>query len=86
MRATVSTARSAPPEIFHSFSRKFRSNELTAPAALAACMPSMITSGVVGESAAKMPPLWNQRTPPAKIVFQSKSPASSRPAASLERL
>ena len=38
-----------------------------APAALAAFMPSMITSGVVGDSAAKMPPLWNQRTPPAKI-------------------
>ena len=28
----------------------------------------MITSGVVGDRAAKMPPLWNQRTPPAKIA------------------
>ena len=86
IRATVSTARSAPPEIFQSFSRKLRSKEQTAPAALAAFMPSMMTSGVVGESAAKMPPLWNQRTPPAKIAFQSKSPGFSRPAASFERL
>ena len=29
----------------------------------------MITSAVVGESAAKMPPLWNQRTPPAEDRF-----------------
>ena len=50
---------------------------MTAPAALAACMPSMITSAVVSESAAKIPPLWNQRTPPAKIAFQSKSPGFS---------
>ena len=40
-------------------------------------MPSIITSDVVSESAAKMPPLWNQRTPPAKIAFQSKSPGFS---------
>ena len=33
-----------------------------------------------------MPPLWNQRTPPANIAFQSKSPAFNRPAASFERL
>ena len=33
-----------------------------------------------------MPPLWNQRTPPAKIAFQSKSPGFSSAAASLERL
>ena len=63
-----------------------RSKEQTAPAALAACMPSMITSAVVGDSAAKMPPLWNQRTPPAKIAFQSKSPGFSSAAASFERL
>jgi len=31
----------------------------------------MMTSAVVSDSAAKMPPLWNQRTPPPKIVFQS---------------
>ena len=49
-------------------------------------MPSMINSGVVSESAAKIPPLWNQRTPPAKIPFQSKSPGRSRAAASLLRL
>ena len=59
---------------------------MMAPAALAACMPSMMTFGVVGESAAKMPPLWNQRTPPAKISFQSKSPGLSCAAASLQRL
>ena len=72
--------------MFQSFSRKFRSKDTTAPAALAACMPSMITSAVVGDSAAKMPPLWNQRTPPAKMLFQSKSPGLSSAAASLERL
>ncbi len=49
-------------------------------------MPSMMTSAVVAESAAKMPPLWNQRTPPAKIAFQSKSPGFSSAAASFERL
>ena len=52
----------------------------------AAFIPSMIRSGVVDESAEKMPPLWNQRTPPAMIVFQSKSPTFSRAAASLLRL
>jgi hypothetical protein len=39
---------------------------VTAPAALAAFMPSMISSPVVSDSAAKMPPLWNQRTPRAE--------------------
>jgi len=29
----------------------------------------MISSAVLGESAAKMPPEWNQRMPPAKMVF-----------------
>ena len=57
-----------------------------APAALAAFIPSMISSPVVADSDAKMPPLWNQRTPPAKILFQSKSPGFSCAAASLERL
>ena len=41
---------------------------------------------VVGESAAKMPPEWNQRTPEAKMAFQSKSPGFKRAAASLDRL
>ncbi len=50
---------------------------MTAPAALAAFMPSMISSAVVSESAAKMPPEWNHCTPPAKIAFQSKSPGLS---------
>ena len=38
---------------------------------------------MVGDRAAKMPPLWNQRTPPWKMAFQSKSPGFRRPAASL---
>ena len=50
---------------------------MTAPAALAAFMASMMTSPVVSDSAAKMPPLWNQRTPPPKISFQLKSPGLS---------
>ncbi|MFO0822315.1 MAG: hypothetical protein U0792_04230 [Gemmataceae bacterium] len=41
---------------------------------------------MVSESAAKMPPEWNQRTPPAKIDFQSKSPGLSMAPASFERL
>ena len=49
-------------------------------------MPSMISSGVVGDSDAKMPPLWNQRAPPAKIAAQSKSPGFSSAAASFDRL
>jgi hypothetical protein len=84
--AITATARSAPPETFQSFSRKLRSNEQTAPAALAARIPSAISSAVVGESAAKMPPLWNQRTPPWKIAGQSKSPGLSSAAASFARL
>ena len=86
MRRIVSCARPSPPNTFQSFSRKFRSKETTAPAALAADIPSMMTPGVVGDSAAKMPPLWNQRTPPARIDFQSKSPGFSRAPASLARL
>ena len=31
-------------------------------------MPSMISSDVVPESAAKIPPEWNQRTPPPKLL------------------
>jgi hypothetical protein len=57
-RLSVATACSRPPDAFQSFSRKFRSNDTTAPRALAARMPSMINSGVDGPSAAKMPPLW----------------------------
>jgi len=34
----------------------------------------MMTSPVVSDSAEKMPPLWNQRTPAPKIFSQSKSP------------
>ena len=34
----------------------------------------MISSEVVSDRAAKIPPEWNQRTPPAKIFAQSKSP------------
>ena len=45
-----------------------------------------VRAPVVWDRAAKMPPLWNQRTPPAKMDFQSKSPGLSRPAASLARL
>ncbi len=82
----VSTAFSSPPRIFHSFSRKLRSNDVTAPAALAAFIISAASSAVVGESAAKMPPQCTQRTPPAKIAFQSKSPGFSCAAASFERL
>ena len=86
MRPMTPTAREAPPQMLQSFSRKFRSNDVTAPAAFAAFIPSMITSPVVSESDAKMPPLWNQRTPPAKIAVQSKSPGLSSAAASLARL
>ena len=46
----------------------------------------MISSAVVSDSDAKMPPLWNQRTPAPKIAFQSKSPGLSSAAASLDRL
>ena len=53
---------------------------------LAAFMASMINSPVVSESAAKMPPLWNQRTPWPKISFQLKSPGLSNAPASLLRL
>src|SRR5216110_3464237 len=77
---------SRPPEICHSLARKFRSKEITAPAALAAFIPSMMTSGVVGDRAAKIPPLWNHRTPPPVIAFQSKSPGLSSAPASFERL
>jgi hypothetical protein len=86
MRATTATARSAPPNTRQSFSRKFRSKDVTAPAARAARIASMISSPVVSESAAKIPPLWNHRTPPPKMVFQSKSPGLRRAAASFERL
>ena len=48
------------------------------PASWAACMASMATSGVVPDSAAKMPPQWNQRAPSSlKIFFQSMSPGLS---------
>ena len=86
MRPMTPTARDSPPQIAQSFSRKLRSNEVTAPAAFAAFMPSMMSSPVVSESDAKMPPLWNQRTPPPKMAFQSTSPGFSCAAASFERL
>ena len=57
-----------------------------APLFFAACIASMINSAVVSDNAAKMPPLWNHRTPPPKIPFQSKSPGFSSAAASLLRL
>jgi hypothetical protein len=85
MRRMTEVAFSCPPQRFQSLARKFRSNETTAPAALAAYMPSIITSPVVPESAAKMPQLWNRRTPPAKMVCQSKAPGLSWAAASFER-
>ena len=44
----------------------------------AAVMASLATSGVVSESAAKMPPVWSQRAPSfPKIRSQSKSPGFS---------
>ena len=49
-------------------------------------MASMMSSEVELERAAKIPPLWNQRTPLPKISFQSKSPGFSWAAASLARL
>ena len=86
MRPMTSTAFWSPPQMFQSFWRKLRSKLVIAPAALAAFMPSAISSPVVSDSAAKMPPLWNQRAPPAKILLQSKSPGLSNAPASLERL
>ena len=46
------------------------------PAARAASIASPATPKVESESAAKMPPVWNQREPCSalKIDFQSKSP------------
>ena len=46
------------------------------PCARAASMASAATSAVEADSAAKMPPVWNQREPFAapKIEVQSKSP------------
>jgi len=49
-------------------------------------MPSMISSPVPSDNAAKMPPLWNQRTPPPKMAFQSTSPGFISEAASWARL
>ena len=57
MRFITESALSWPPQMSQSFCRKFRSNDVTAPAAFAAFMPSMISSPVVSDSAAKMPPL-----------------------------
>ena len=84
--STTSTATFWPPHRFHSFSRKLRSKLVTAPDALAACIASTISAPVVLDSAAKMPPLWNQRTPAPKMAFQSKSPGASCAAASFARL
>jgi len=74
------------PQTPHRRSRKFRSKEVTAPAALAAFIPSTMSAPVDAEREAKMPPLWNHRTPPAKMALQSKSPGLSCAAASLARL
>ena len=46
----------------------------------AASMASRATAGVVADSAAKMPPVWNQRAPwpaPPKIASQSTAPGAS---------
>ena len=59
---------------------------MIAPAAFAACIPSMISGAVVSESEAKIPPEWNHRTPRAKIADQSKSPGLSSAPASFDRL
>ena len=63
MRPITSTARLRPARNVPELLAEVQIEDTTAPAALAACMPSMMTSAVVSESAAKMPPLWNQRTP-----------------------
>ena len=48
------------------------------PAARAASIASITISEVVDDSAAKMPPQWNQRTPStSKSCFQSTSPGLS---------
>ena len=49
-------------------------------------MASTMSSAVVSDSEAKIPPLCNQRTPAPKIAAQSKSPGTRRAAASLLRL
>ena len=45
-----------------------------------------MTSAVVSDRAAKMPPEWNHLTPSAKIFVQSKSPGLSSAPASFDRL
>ena len=55
-----------------------RSYETSVPCRLAACMASRATRGVVSDSAAKMPPVWNQRAPARpKMSSQSTSPGFS---------
>ncbi len=56
------------------------------PCCLAASIASLATRGVVSDRAAKMPPVWNQRTPSSpKILFQSMSPGFSWQVAVLPR-
>jgi len=59
---------------------------VTAPYFFAAPMASMMSSEVVSDSAAKIPPEWNQRTPSPKMASQSKSPGFSMAPASFARL
>ena len=48
------------------------------PCRFAAAIASSTTSGVVADSPAKMPPVWNQRAPNVpKMWSQSMSPAAS---------
>ena len=55
---------------------------MTVPWRCAASIASRATAGVVSESAAKMPPVWNQRTPSLpKTRSQSMSPGLSCEAA-----
>lgn len=59
MRSSTATARSSPPAMFPQLGPVVQVEETTAPTALAACMPSMMTSGVVcrrGEDPAAMKP------------------------------
>ena len=56
------------------------------PCLLAAFTASTVSAAVVSESAAKMPPVWNQRTPSLpKMWSQSMSPGLSCEAAVLPR-
>ena len=63
-----------------------RSYETIVPCRRAAAMASRVICDVVSDRAAKMPPVWNQRTPsPAKRRSQSISPGASCEAAEWPR-